>query len=70
LRSLGIFARTATPLRQDLCWEGGEGVLVGDVQRATKRPATERSEEAQLGAPPERASSPKRIPSPTDRATI
>jgi hypothetical protein len=52
----------------DLGPEGGAGVLVGDVQRATRRPATERSEGAYLGAPPERASSPKRIPAPTDRA--
>jgi len=42
----------------------GVGVLVGDVQRATRRPATERSEGALLGAPPERASSTKRIPAP------
>jgi hypothetical protein len=60
--------RAATPLRLDLRWEGGVGVLVGDVQRATRRPATERSEGAYLGAPPERASSPQRIPAPTDRA--
>jgi len=36
----------------------------GEFQRATRRPATERSEGALLGAPPERAYSPKRTPSP------
>ena len=30
-----------------------EGVLVGGTHLATRRPATERSEGAQLGAPPE-----------------
>ena len=30
-----------------------EGVLVGGTYLATRRPATERSEGAQLGAPPE-----------------
>jgi hypothetical protein len=35
--------------------EGGWGPPMGEFQRATRRPATERSEGAQLGAPPERA---------------
>jgi len=43
---------------------------MSEFQRATRRPATERSEGAQLGAPPERAYSLKQPPSssPTHRS--
>src|SRR3954462_10051365 len=43
---------------------GGEGVLEGNIQRATRRRASERSERAYLAAPPERALLPKGTPSP------
>ncbi len=39
------------------------GSCISEFQRATRRPVTERSEGAQLGAPPERAYSRCRIPS-------
>jgi len=59
---------TAPPPIGDPDWEGGAGVLAGDLRERPRRPATEQSEGAQLGAPPERPLSPKRIPAPTDRA--
>jgi hypothetical protein len=49
-------------------WKEGEGVLVRPLQTsARRRPATERSEGAQLGAPTKRVCGLKRIPSPDDR---
>jgi len=37
-----FFTRTATPLRIDLSWEGGEGVLVGSVRSPARRPGAVR----------------------------
>ena len=52
---------------------GGErlGVRAGEFQsERPRRPATEQSEGAQLGAPPERASSRSRLLSPTMREAL
>src|SRR5688500_3961613 len=45
-----------------VCGWSGRGACVSEFQRATRRPATERSEGALLGAPPERAYSRRRFP--------
>jgi len=59
--------RMKEPRPKRSVWEGGTGVLAGNLRERPRRPATEQSEGALLGAPPERPLLPKRIPAPPDR---
>src|SRR5256714_8214133 len=47
--------------------EGGAGILAGRSSDRPRRPASEQSERAQLGAPPEGVCGRSRTPAPTDR---
>ena len=46
-------SKAENTIETDLDWEGGAGILGGGTLLATRRPATEQSEGASLGAPPE-----------------
>jgi hypothetical protein len=57
----GTTTRREAPLQLRVC-VGGEGVLVAASNERPRRPATEQSEGAQLGAPPERVCGRRGLP--------